>query len=133
VLIGIALESSRHARYWLAACGALFCVAPPLVQALPQALVNGLSRTPFHLSLAGILAGLALATICAFVAPERGIMALALFVTITVVWVVWRVYPELDRQLSGRAAVSMTCLPPTNRSQRYSIDYYVGRNLPDCK
>ncbi len=133
VLIGIALESSRHARYGLATCGALFCLAPPLVQALPQALVNGLSRTPFHLSLTGVLAGLALAAICAFVRPERGIMALALFATITVVWVVWGVYPELDHQLSGRAAVSITCLPPTNRSQRYSIDYYVGRNLPDCK
>jgi 4-amino-4-deoxy-L-arabinose transferase-like glycosyltransferase len=133
VLIGIALQSSRNARYWLAACGALFCLAPPVVQALPQALVNGLSRTPFHLSLTGVLAGLALAAICAFVHPERGVMALALSVTITVVWVVWGVYPELDRQLSGRAAVSITCLPPTNRSQRYSIDYYVGRNLPDCK
>jgi 4-amino-4-deoxy-L-arabinose transferase-like glycosyltransferase len=133
VLIGIALDGSRHARYWLAACGALFCVAPPLVQALPQALVNGLSHTPFHLNPAGILAGLALAAICAFVRLERGIMAVALFTTFTVAWVVWRVYPELDRQLSGRAAVSMTCLPPTNRSQRLSIDYYVGRNLPDCK
>ncbi len=52
---------------------------------------------------------------------------------IAVVRMVWRVYPELDRQLSGRAAGSMTCLPPTNRSQRYSIDYYAGRDLPDCK
>jgi 4-amino-4-deoxy-L-arabinose transferase-like glycosyltransferase len=142
VLIGMAIERSPHARYWLAACGALFCLAPPLVQALPQVLMNGLSRTPFHLGLAGLLAGLALATMCAVGRPERGMMGLALFATVTVVWVAWRVYPELDRQLSGRSAVShlsgrsalsMTCLPPTNRSQRYSMDYYAGRNLPDCK
>lgn len=137
VLIGIALERSSHARYWLVACGALFCLTPPLVQVLPQALVNGVSHTPFHLSLAGIVAGVALAVMCVVGRPERSMAGLALFTTLTVIWVVWRVYPELDEQLSGRAIVSrdssITCLPQTNRSQRYSLDYYADRNLPDCK
>jgi 4-amino-4-deoxy-L-arabinose transferase-like glycosyltransferase len=137
LLLGIALERNSHPRYWLAACGALFCLAPPLVRMLPQALENGLSRTPFHLGLAGILAGAALAAMCLVGRPERGMAGLALFTTITVVWVVWRVYPELDRVLSGRAVLSqtesVTCLPQTNRSQRYSLDYYADRDLPDCK
>ena len=52
--------------------------------------------------------------------------------------VIWRVYPVLDRELSGRPlwlarGQSITCVPPTNRSQRDSIRYYVGRNLPDCQ
>jgi 4-amino-4-deoxy-L-arabinose transferase-like glycosyltransferase len=133
-LMGIGLASSRRASYWLAACGALFCFAPPLIQVLPQALLNGLSHTPFPLGLAGILAGLALATLCALVRAERGLAGLALFATLTVVWIVWRVYPELDLELSGRSVRSITCLPPaTNRSQRYSLDYYADRNLPDCK
>jgi hypothetical protein len=50
-----------------------------------------------------------------------------------VVWVVWRVYPQLDRQLSGREIGAITCLPQTNRSQRYSIEYYTDRALPDCQ
>jgi 4-amino-4-deoxy-L-arabinose transferase-like glycosyltransferase len=133
VLMGIALESSPYARYYLAACGALFCFAPALIQVLPQALLNGLSHTAVHLELGGILSGLALAALCLLGRTERAVAALALFTTATVVWVVWRVYPVLDRQLSGRAAGSMTCLPPTNRSQRYSIDYYTGRDLRDCK
>jgi 4-amino-4-deoxy-L-arabinose transferase-like glycosyltransferase len=133
VLMGIALHSSLYARYYLAACGALFCFAPPLIQVLPQALLNGLSHTGLHLELGGILSGLALAALCLLGRTERAVAALALFTAATVVWVVWRVYPVLDVQLSGRAAGSMTCLPPTNRSQRYSIDYYVGRDLPDCK
>ncbi|HEX5226246.1 MAG TPA: glycosyltransferase family 39 protein [Bryobacteraceae bacterium] len=134
VLMGVALDRSSHARYWLAACGALFCLAPPLVQALPQALANGLSHTPVHFGLPAVAAGLALAAMCLAGRPERGVAGLALFATITVVWIVLRVYPELDRQLSGRnASASITCLPQTNRSQRYSLDYYAGRDLPDCK
>jgi len=133
VLMGVGLERSARARYWLAACALLFCLSPPLVQALPQALANGVSRTSFHFTLAGILAGVALAAMCALGPPERSIAALALFATLTVVWIVWRVYPTLDRQLSGRSAVSVTCLPQTNRSQRYSLEYYAGKSLADCK
>ena len=133
VLMGVALERSAHARYWLAACGALFCLTPPLVQALPQALLNGISRTSFHFTLAGVLGGLALAAMYALGRTDRSVAALAFCATVTVAWVVWRVYPELDRQMSGRGAASITCLPPTNRSQRYSLDYYAGRSLPDCK
>ena len=105
------------------------------MEALPQALLNGISHVSFHFTLdhPGILAGLALAAGCAVGRRERSVASLALFATATVVWIVWQVYPELDRQLSGRSAGSMTCLPPTNRSRSYSIDYYAGRNLPDCK
>ncbi len=133
VLMGIGLERSAHAKYWLAACGALFCLEPPLLEILPQALANGLSHTAFHLGLASIVAGVALAAMCVVGRPERSVAALALFATVTVVWVVWRVYPEMDRELSGRQAATVTCLPQTNRSQRYSLEYYAGRRLSDCK
>ena len=133
-LMGVALERSSHPRYWLAACGAMFCLAPPLVQALPQALENGLSHARVHLGLASVAAGLALAAMCLVGRPERGVAGLTLFATITVVWIAWRIYPELDRHLSGRnTPASITCLPQTNRSQRYSLEYYAGRSLPDCK
>lgn len=133
VLMGIGLERSAHARYWLAACGALFCLEPPLLEMLPQALANGLSHAPFHIGVASIAAGVALAAMCAVGRPDRAVAGLALFATVTVVWVVWRVYPEMDRELSGRQAAAVTCLPQTNRSQRYSLEYYAGRSLPDCK
>jgi len=130
VLIGIALESTPHARYWLAACGALVSLAPPIIAVLPEALANGISHTPFHLGSVVAVDAVGLAVICGAIRRPWGVAAL---VTVAVVSAVWNVYPQLDRLLSGRAAISMTCLPPTNRSQRYSIDYYVGRNLPDCK
>ncbi len=142
-LAGIALAAAARPQILLAFCGLLFCVAPPLMEALPQALLNGISHVSFHFTAhfaaadhftpAGILAGLALAAGCAVGRRERSVAGLALFATATVVWIVWQVYPQLDRQLSGRSAESMTCLPQTNRSRSYSIDYYAGRNLPDCK
>jgi 4-amino-4-deoxy-L-arabinose transferase-like glycosyltransferase len=137
-LMGIALWEAARARILLAACGLLFFIAPPLLEVLPQALVNGISHVSLHFTLLGILGCAALAAGCAVGRSERSFAALALVSTATVVWVVWRVYPQIDRQVSARAlwlerGQSITCLPPTNRSQRYGIDYYVDRDLPDCK
>jgi 4-amino-4-deoxy-L-arabinose transferase-like glycosyltransferase len=137
-LIGIALSEAARARILLAACGLLFFIAPPLMEVLPQALVSGISHVSLHFTLLGILGCSALAVGCAVGRREYSFAALALFATATVVWVVWRVYPVLDRDLSGRAmwlaqGQSITCVPPTNRSQRASTRYYVGQDLPDCK
>jgi hypothetical protein len=108
------------------------------MEVLPQALVSGISHVSLHFTLWGILGCSALAVGCAVARREHSIAALALFATATVVWVVWRAYPVLDRELSGRPlwlsqGQSITCVPPTNRSRRDSIRYYVDRNLPDCK
>jgi 4-amino-4-deoxy-L-arabinose transferase-like glycosyltransferase len=129
-LLGLALSSSSHTRYWLAACGALLSLAPPIIAVLPGALTNGILHTPFHFGFVVVVEALGLAVICAATRRPWGVAALA---TITVVSIVWNVYPQLDRQLSGRGAGSMACLPPTSRSQRYSIDYYADKDLPDCK
>jgi len=103
---------------------------------LPQALLTGLSHASFRLTLPWIIVGVALAVTCALLdragRRDAAVALVALAMVTLVAGVVWRVYPELDRQLSGREAGSMTCLPPTGRSQRYSIEYYAGRNLPDC-
>jgi 4-amino-4-deoxy-L-arabinose transferase-like glycosyltransferase len=137
-LMGIALSEAARTRILLSACGLLFFIAPPLMEVLPQALVNGISHVSLHFTLWGILGCLALAVGCAVARRELSFAALALLATATVVWVVWRVYPVLDRELSGRPlwlaqGQSITCVPPTNRSRRDSIRYYLDRNLPDCK
>jgi len=137
-LMGIALSEAARTRILLAACGLLFFIAPPLVEVLPQSIVNGISHVSLHFTLWGILGCSALAAGCALGRREHSFTALALLVTATVVWVAWRVYPVLDRELSGRPlwlaqGQSITCVPPTNRSRRDSIRYYVDQNLPDCK
>jgi len=137
-LMGMALSEAARARILLAACGLLFFIAPPLMEVLPQALVSGISHVSLHFTLGGILGCSALAVGCSVARREHSFAALALLASATVVWAVWRVYPVLDRELSGRPlwlaeGQSITCVPPTNRSRRDSIRYYANQNLPDCK
>jgi 4-amino-4-deoxy-L-arabinose transferase-like glycosyltransferase len=140
-LMGIAIAEARARNVklmaLLAASAALLCLVPPLEDALPQALLVGVSHTPLHFGTLWIIPGLLLGLACAYLEKagrrDLAVAGVAAFTAMAVGTIVWRVYPELDRQLSGRTATSMTCLPPTNRSQRYSIDYYAGRDLPDCK
>jgi 4-amino-4-deoxy-L-arabinose transferase-like glycosyltransferase len=132
-LLGMALAQGVRARILLAACGFLLCLTPALAAMLPQALQSGISRASFHLAWPWIGAGLVVATICAVVNRGLAVAMVAVLTTVSAVSLIWRVYPELDRQLSGRGMASATCLSPTSRSQRYSIEYYAGRELADCK
>lgn len=145
-LVGIAAAEARarspKLMLLLGASAVLLCIVPPLEDALPQILLSGLSRTVVRLGTLWIIPGLLLAITCAwFEKAGRRHLAFAVvaaFTVLAVATIVWRVYPQLDRQVSARAlwlerGQSITCLPPTNRSQRYGIDYYVDRDLPDCK
>jgi 4-amino-4-deoxy-L-arabinose transferase-like glycosyltransferase len=137
-LMGIALSETARARILLAACGLLFFIAPPSMEVLPQALVNGISHVSLHFTLSGVLVCSALAVGCAVGRRDLAVALVVLGMAVSVGDVLWRVYPVLDRELSGRPlwlarGQSITCLPPMNRSQRDSTRYYVDRNLQDCR
>ena len=131
-LMGVGLANAR-ARLLLAISGGLLCLAPAAVQMLPQALESGVSRAPFHLDWPWLAAGVAIAGVCAMANRDWAVGIIGLLVTVSVFALVWIDYPQMDRLLSGKSAGSITCLPQTNRSRRSSMDYYAGRNLPDCK
>ena len=140
-LIGIAASEVRarspRLMALLAASALLLGLVPPLEVALPQVLLVGLSHTPLRLATFWIIPALLLGLGC-FYSEKAGHRGLAIglvaaFTTLAVVTIVGQVYPVLDRQVSGRTIGSVSCLPPTSRSQRYSADYYAGRDLADCK
>jgi hypothetical protein len=79
------------------------------------------------------VAGAVVAAICALADRDWAVCIVALLATLSVAFMILVDYPQLDRLLSGREAVSITCLPQTSRSQRYSLEYYAGRKLADCK
>lgn len=140
-LLGIAVDGaplrSRKLIGLLAASAALFCLIPPVETALPRLLLAGMSHTPVRLVTWWMVPALCLALLCALgeMAGKRSLAlsSVAVVTIVSVVTIVWRVYPALDRQVSGRPIASLRCLPPTSRSQRYSIDYYAQREIPDCK
>ena len=144
-LLGIAITEARHRSAGiialLAASAASLWIVPAVQETLPQALLVGISHTASLLPAAWLLPALAAAVACA-VLEKTGRRALAmafvsLLMTLSVVRLVWQTYPELDRTVSARrlwrtSRESITCVPPGQRSLRYSMDYYAGRDLTDC-
>ena len=144
-LIGIALAEARERSVkiaaLLAASGLLLWFATGLQDFLPQALMAGATRAPFHPPIAWILPALIAAVALALLerAGKRTVAVALLVIPITawVIQIVWQVYPVLDRDVSARSfwrshSSSISCIPESNRSLRYGLDYYAGRDLPSC-
>jgi 4-amino-4-deoxy-L-arabinose transferase-like glycosyltransferase len=143
-LIGLALndlpERSRLAALLLGGSAALLGFIPPVLDMLPQALASGLTNAPFHPAAIALTAGVVLATITGWIAYRRPVAAtgiIALSMTMCVGWAIWWTYPILDRTYSPRQywidhALDIRCVPESNRSWQYGLDYYADRVFPDC-
>ena len=143
-LTGIALakSTSRVTKVCLlGASAALLWFVPAIHDVLPQALLNGMSHTPFPWPIAWILPAVLITALCGFLAwtgrMNAAIGLIALVVTVSVVRVVWQVYPVLDNTVSARQrwrndSKSIVCVEDENRSQQYGLNYYAGRRIPDC-
>jgi len=123
----------------VAASGALFFLVPAVEDVLPEALAAGFSHVHLTFSALWIVPALALAAAAAhldFHGNRRGALAaIALAVVLSVVRLIAQVYPVLDRVDSARGVAngsSITCVPPSARSRHYGLNYYAGRELPDC-
>lgn len=144
-LIGIALEQARPRTAFVAAllasCAALLWFVPAVQELLPQALLAGISHAPLRLSATWIAPALAAAVAGVFLEKTghrpTAVALVALLMTFSVVRLVWVTYPVLDRTVSARSLWrsrqgAIACVPPGQRSLRYGLDYYAGRDLPDC-
>jgi 4-amino-4-deoxy-L-arabinose transferase-like glycosyltransferase len=144
-LVGLAIRKAqaRTAKMLalVAISAALLGFVPAIQDVLPQALRHGFSRAQFHLSLLWVVPALVLALICVVLdraghrQPAIGLIALG--VTFSVIRLVWQTYPQLDQQVSPRTywlshAGPVTCSSERDRSWRYGLNYYVGRDVPDC-
>ncbi len=144
-LLGIALDQSRERSkavvVLLGLASALPFLVPSIQDLLPQALVSGLTRSHFHLAVGWLIP--AEIGILAAAGLERtgrrtpAVLVVVLLAAASVFELVWRTYPVLDRQVSARAEwlshpESITCISERDAPRRYGLDYYAGRNLPDC-
>ncbi len=144
-LLGLAIakvpERTAKMAALVSACAALLWFIPTIQDLLPQALLSGFSRAPIHLSLAWIFPALSVTLSCAILErTQHRIQAMALIalvITLSIVRLVWQTYPILDQKVSPRRfwlthAGSITCSSEEDRSWHYGLNYYAGRDLPDC-
>ena len=140
-LIGIALAAAPKRApavvCLLAASAALLWFIPAIQEVLPQALLSGLSRAQVHLPIAWILP--AWAVILGCVALEwtgrraLAVACIAAVTTLATARMVRATYPVLDRTVSARSHTeSITCVPKSDRSLHYGLNYYAGRGIRDC-
>jgi 4-amino-4-deoxy-L-arabinose transferase-like glycosyltransferase len=141
ILIASAQERSAKIVALIAASAALLWCVPAIQDLLPQALLSGISHAQIHVPVAWILPALAVIACCALL--ERmgrrtaSVALIGLVTALSVVRLVFEAYPVLDHTYSARAswishAGSITCVSKENRSRRYGLNYYAGRDLPDC-
>lgn len=141
ILIAGAQERSAKMVALIAASAALLWCVPAIQDLLPQALLSGVSRAPIHVPVAWIWPAVAVIACCALL--ERtgrrtaSVAFIGLVTALSVVRLVFEAYPTLDHRYSARGswishAGSITCVSKENRSRRYGLNYYAGRELPDC-
>ena len=101
----------------------------------------GLTRAPIHFSSAWLGPVLILALICVLLELRRervvAFALIALLYTTLIARFIWQDFPTLDRKVSARvrwttSAESITCIPQDSAFWRNSLNYYAGRELPDC-
>jgi len=141
--LAIAKAQARTARIvaLVSATAALLWFVPAIQDLLPQALLHGFSRAQFHLPLLWILPALALVLACGFLERtgrrDLAITLISMVIVLSVARLVWQTYPELDQKVSARGfwfshKESITCSSASDRSWRYGLNYYAGREIPDC-
>ncbi len=145
-LLGIAIDRTRP-RSVLFICLAvlsamLLCLVPTAQDALPEALVSGLGRAAIHFFAAWLAPSVALALFCVLL-ELRGrrvaaVSLIALLSTISITRFIWQGFPRIDHDASARgrwvsSSGSIICITPEASFFRHGLDYYAGRELPDCK
>jgi len=142
-LMGFAMNSAprRACAIALASSAGLLAVVPLIQGLLPDAIATGVSHIHVQMSAVWLLP--IVAAVIAVLLLERVLARPAAFglivlsITLVVVRIVWQTFPVIDQVYSARPAWlfhkdSITCIPASDRSLRYGLDYYASRELPDC-
>jgi 4-amino-4-deoxy-L-arabinose transferase-like glycosyltransferase len=144
-LLGTAIDRVRvRSAFFVCLAGlsaALLWLVPTAQDALPDALVSGLGRAPIHFFSAWLGPALILALVCILLElrGERiaSLTLIALLNTVLIARFIWQEFPRLDQAVSARgrwtaSSESITCIPLDGAFFRNGLNYYAGRELPDC-
>ena len=143
ILLAAALDKAPGQAWWMAACAALMMLLPSIAAGLPEAFLNGASRTHWSFRPEGFLFLLAACAVgwLAWRGDAAGAMlAAALVVATGVGYLKFKALPLLDQRDSVRAfwrahqpQVAEACLDASvSRTWAYGLQYYNGHPIPDC-
>jgi len=146
ILLAAAWESAPFktpVRAWsLAACGLLLVMLPTVTAILPDALLTGLSRARLAFSPGGLVflpLALAVWWLVKSEHPEAAFLMVAAAAGLGVIYLKYTTFPTLDATVSvrnfwksNREAVSTACLENIGRTWQYGLNYYEGREVPNC-
>ncbi len=146
ILLAAAWESaplkSPFKAFLLASSAMLLVILPTVAALLPAALLTGLSRAPIAFIPGGLIF-LPVALIVWWLATknhsEAAILAVALAAGLGVVYLKYTTFPALDAVVSVRHfwrsqgdGVADACLENISRTWQYGLNYYAGREVPNC-
>jgi 4-amino-4-deoxy-L-arabinose transferase-like glycosyltransferase len=143
-LAGLRLAEVDRARLLLVSSSALLLLLPVIAGTLPQALARGLSIAGFGAVGWTALIPLILlgALVYVLARNDRRTWAMAVAVstaTLGVVYLKWRMLPELDRVVSARplwreirSNSGAYCAGNLHRSIRYGLNYYAREPIAEC-
>jgi len=145
-LLGIALDRAQQKSskmiWLLGTCGVLFWFIPAIQDVLPRALQSGLSHAPIQLPCVWMVPALGFGLCCALLERSghrtAAMAVIASAAVISVVGLIWKVYPLMDMTVSARGiwkstVPPITCVTESNRTWLYGLNYYAGTDLRDCK
>jgi 4-amino-4-deoxy-L-arabinose transferase-like glycosyltransferase len=142
-ILGRSVSLTGAVRWPFVASAALIGLTPTVAEVLPMAVVRGLGRAEVGSSLP-VSAGLmvALGATAYFLAGRISRAASLCFLLLALTGAVAALarisLPVLDQQASARhawrnqASQPPSCLDQPSRAHRYQMNYYAGRELPDC-
>jgi 4-amino-4-deoxy-L-arabinose transferase-like glycosyltransferase len=126
----------------LTACALLLVVLPMVTAILPDALLTGLSHARIAFSPGGLIflpVALAVWWIVKGDHPEAAFLMVAMAAGVGIIYLKYTTFPTLDATVSvrkfwksNRDAVSTACLENIGRTWQYGLNYYEGREVPDC-
>jgi len=142
-LLGVELDETGDARWWLAACALLLVAFPIAAPLIPQAGANGLSRAALPQFRATWLLPAFVAALAWFFERTShrasAVFVVALGAACGTVYLKRTAAPELDRVASARplwraigGRSSEVCVANLKRDLRYGLNYYSVVPLPEC-
>ncbi|MDQ6677770.1 MAG: glycosyltransferase family 39 protein [Acidobacteriota bacterium] len=144
-LMGLALHQMRVTAPWLLLSTVTLAWAPVIGSMLPVALESGLRHAWPVPEIVRFQAGLLMLPLVMAGGTEllaerfkRRTWAVAIVFGLTVVAVAWLkvvILPKVDQAASARPFYQpgIVCAGPMPRARHYGLNYYAGRDLPDCK